>query len=377
LAERLADVLAATEAPNPAVGSGPIAPAYTQPSNESTRDNSDFFTRNNEPRPEIISGLIREGQLAVLAGTYGVGKSPFMSDITICAVKGIPWCGREVQQRHVIAFDMESAGPVFKRNLTNVARRFHVSLPTVPDELEAYIEHDAASEPATAKLLELIKEKDLGKRVDFLEEALVRKPEALVMIDPLELLFRIDTRDKSHVLWLYGRLRYLLARFPKSAIIFTLNLRKKDRRSTSVPNLLTDPRGWLEDVSGSLDILNRCDVRLGIDFNCEDVRVINGVRRGEDMHPLLIRPVGDLPDGLSGFEPCPPTDLTLKSTLTATQLAYWGKLPQEFRFEEIADRNVPRATLYRLLKKIQSLAIVEERNGIWRKKTFGNSEPGN
>ncbi len=39
-------------------------------------DNSNFFTRNVEPRPEVIAGLIREGQLGVLAGTYGVGKSP-------------------------------------------------------------------------------------------------------------------------------------------------------------------------------------------------------------------------------------------------------------------------------------------------------------
>jgi len=62
-------------------------------------------------------------------------------------------------------------------------------------------------------------------------------------------------------------------------------------------------------------------------------------------------------------------------TLTTTQLAYWEKLPQEFRFEEIADRVVPRATLYRLLKKAQSLTIVEERNGVWRKKSFGSAEP--
>lgn len=375
LAERLGDVLPAYEAPDPAQRTGPPSLDCVEPSTERTLDNSDFFTQNNEPRPEIISGLIREGQLAVLAGTYGVGKSPLLSDIMICLVNGIPWCGREVQQRPVIAFDLESSGPTFKRNLTNVARRFRVDLPIVPDDLEAYIEHDAASAPATAKLLELIKEKDLDKRVDFLEEALGRKAEAIIMIDPLELLFRIDTRDKTHVLWLYSRLRNLLARYPKSAVIFTLNLRKKDRRSTSQPDLLTDPRAWLEDVSGSLDILNRCDVRLGIDFNGEDVRVINGVRRGEDMHPLLIRLVGDLPDGLAGFEPCSPTDLTLKLTLTTTQLAYWEKLPQEFRFEEIADRVVPRATLYRLLKKAQSLTIVEERNGVWRKKSFGSAEP--
>jgi hypothetical protein len=347
------------------------AAVVSEASSQSAIPDSAFFTSNNEQRPEIVSGLIREGQLAVLAGTYGVGKSPLLSHISICMLNGIPWCGHEVNHRPVIAFDLESAGPTYKRNFANVAERFHVQLPRIPAQLEAYLEHDAADAPATIKLLDLVKSKTLDQRIDFIKEALRRKPNALVVIDPLELLFRLDTRDKTHVLLLYGHLRYLLASFPHSAILFTLNLRKKDRRSTNQPDLLTDPRGWLEEVSGSLDILNRCDVRLGLDFHGEDVRVINGVRRGEDMHPMLIRPVGELPDGLAGFESCPPTDLTLKFALTPTLLTYWDKLPQDFRFEDMADRIVPRSTLHRLLKKAQSLTIIEESNSLWRKKTFG------
>ena len=53
----------------------------------------------------------------------------------------------------------------------------------------------------------------------------------------------------------------------------TFNLRKfgdKDRR----PNLLTNPRDWLEEVCGTLDILNRSDMRLGMDTHDDDVKVI-------------------------------------------------------------------------------------------------------
>jgi hypothetical protein len=82
-------------------------------------------------------------------------------------------------------------------------------------------------------------------------------------------------------------------------------MRKKDRRSQSSPSLLSDPRDWLEDVCGTLDIMNRSDVRLGMDSYDDEVRVINGVRRSEDMHPLLIRTVGHPPDGLAGFETLP------------------------------------------------------------------------
>jgi hypothetical protein len=75
---------------------------------------------------------------------------------------------------------------------------------------------------------------------------------------------------------------------------------------------------------------------------------------------------------------CPPDHLSLVSSLTTRQAAYWQALPTEFRFEQVADVIVPRATLYRLLKHAKSLGVVEERDGNWRKKvcpaSAGNGE---
>lgn len=133
------------------------------------------------------------------------------------------------------------------------------------------------------------------------------------------------------------------------------------------PKLLTDPREWLEEVCGTLDILNRSDVRLGMDIHDEDVRVINGIRRAEEMCPLLIRPV-TRNDVLAGFELCPPNDLGLKAVFTPKQLDYWDKLPAKFRFEEVADQSVPRASLKRLLDRAKSVGIVEQDNGAWQKR---------
>ena len=129
-------------------------------------------------------------------------------------------------------------------------------------------------------------------KVAFLRSILVRKPNALVIIDPLERLFPIDTGKKPQVMALFSALRRLLAEFPHSAILMTFNLRKTDRRAPPPP-LIEHPHGWLQEVCGTLDIHNRSDVLLGMDSHGEEVRVINGVRRGEEMHPLLIRPVGD------------------------------------------------------------------------------------
>ena len=107
------------------------------------------------------------------------------------------------------------------------------------------------------------------------------------------------------MLALYGALRRLLSEYPQAAMLITFNLRKW-KKDGSRPDLLAEPREWMEEVCGTLDILNRADVRLGMDIHDEDMRVINGIRRGEDMHPLLIRSVSIGEESLAGFELCPP-----------------------------------------------------------------------
>ncbi len=327
-----------------------------------------FFERNTEQRQEIIEGLIREGQLAAFAGPYGVGKSPTLADIVVHVLNGIPWCGRRVEKRPVIHFDLETPGPTYKANVRNIAARLGAELPRLPEELDVYLEHGGADEPGTRKLLAALGQPTVKARLDILEAALAAKPDALVIIDPLELLFRIDTGKKQHVLALYEKLRLLLARYPRAAFLITFNLRKHDKKTGKADLMSGDPRNWLEEVCGTLDILNRSDVRLGMDFHDDEVRVINGVRRGEDMHPLLIRPVSGGEGNLAGFEACPPGGLDLKRALTFKQWEYWDKLRAKFRFEEVADVIVPRASLKRLLDRAKSLGVIEQTNGAWQKK---------
>ena len=63
---------------------------------------SNFFDRNIEERVEIIEGILREGDIAVLAGSYGEGKSPVIADLTIHLISGRDWCGRRVTQRPIV-----------------------------------------------------------------------------------------------------------------------------------------------------------------------------------------------------------------------------------------------------------------------------------
>jgi len=332
----------------------------------STAKTSTFFESNTEQREEAIEGVIREGQLATVSGPYGIGKSPLLQHITICRLNGLDWCGRAVKKGPVIVFDFETPGPTYRKNLKQMCSRYDVRLPSVPDELEVYLEHDDPKAEGTAELLRLL-EQGTEKKIEFIENRLRDKPDASVIIDPLELLFPIDKNKGDQVVKLYNRFRRILAEYPHAFIFLTFNMRKRDRRA-KMPSLFTDPRGWLEETSGSGAIQYRADVRLGIDMHDreKEIRVINGIRRGEDMHPLLIKPVGD-PHILAGFELSPTDAMELKLALTPAQQGYWQSLPEQFRFEEVADKRVPRASLHRLIDRAKSLGILTSENGYWTK----------
>jgi hypothetical protein len=57
---------------------------------------------------------------------------------------------------------------------------------------------------------------------------------------------------------------------------------------------------------------------------------------------------------------------SLRSVLTSRQLAYWRKLPCVWRFDEVADTLVPRASLSRIIHRVGSLGL-EEKDGEYRK----------
>ena len=328
----------------------------------------DYFSRSTELPPEIIEGVLRERQLAVLGGAYGVGKSPLLADLVVCTVHGLSWCGRVLKPRPVIHFDFETPGQVYRRNVNNIARRRGVTTPVLGDDLELFLLHDDGGTASHKSLVDVLEE-PIGTRLELLRARLKAKPNALVVVDPVELLSDFDKLKTKEILELYKSLRSLLAEFPTAAMILTFNLRKSDNRRQRKANLLEDARDWLSEVAGSNDIMNRSDVRLGMDFYDDDLRVVNGVRRGEEtMHPLIVRSVGDSPDELAGFELVRPEEVDLRCALTKTQREHWASLPDEFRFEEGA-KFVPRSSLHRLIARAKSLGLLEHDGVFYRKRS--------
>jgi hypothetical protein len=327
-----------------------------------------FFDRNIEERPEIVGGLIREGDIAALAGNFGMGKSPLLADLAVHLIHGLGWCGRKAAKRPVVMLDFESSETDFRITIRRIASHLGLSIPLVPHELMPFLQN-ARNEPETELLLKAMGQPGNESKLKLIESALRTLPDAIVFADPLAMYFPINWNKSNEIVNVYQGLRLILRQYPRAAIVATFNLRKQDRKGGRA-DLLTDPRGWLEEVSGSLDILNRCDVRLGIDVHNEDVRVINGIVRGREMHPLFIHSVRDRSGELAGFEQVTPDHADLRAALTVKQFTHWCNLPNEFRFEQAADTTVPRASLSRLIEKVEQLGALRRcENGSYRKQS--------
>jgi hypothetical protein len=314
-----------------------------------------YFARNRKPQPDIVEDLIGESKITVLGGDYGVGKSPLITDLVLHITNGFSWCGRKVERRPVIHFDFETPAAKYKADLENGAKRLHCPLPDVPEMLVPFFLHDNVKEPTTARLLEALG--NTKKCLALVEESLNKNPKAVVVFDPVELFAPIDKLKGRDIVTFYQQLRKLFGTYPHAGMLCTFNLRKPDAKNPQKTNLLSDPRGWLQEVSGVNEIMTRSDIRLGIDFFDEEqtVRVINGIQRGEPFNPLLIQPAGD-PE--SGFELCPPDRFSLIDVFTSKQAQYWQMLSQSFSFNDGLRAGVPRSSLSRLIQRAMSIGLL-------------------
>lgn len=310
-----------------------------------------YFEEDIPERPEIVAGMFRESQIVTLAGPFNVGKTPLLAHLGAQISRGLPWCGRETAQRPVAHFDFESSDPAFRTNYLNICDG---ELPEVPEQLEPFVLNGAYTNPRTEALLSAGTVPEMMKLV---VSVLERKPTSLIILDPVELAFPIDVLKKGEVLRLYKGFRRLLSKFPQAAILSTHNLRKTDRK-VELPDLASDPHSWLQEIAGSLDIVNRSDVRIGVTRYREGVMVVNGVRRNEDMHPLLLAPIDDDPDKLAGFRPILAGASDLVRVFSDEQLSYWAKLPSKFNFSDHANNGIPKSSLSRLIHRAISLGMM-------------------
>jgi hypothetical protein len=341
-----------------------------------------YFEVESPIAPFVIEGLFREGQLVLVAGNFAVGKTPVLADWGVCISKSLMWCGRQCHGHSVVHMDFESHPGRFKSNYKNICHRLQVSVPKVPQELEAYVEHD--TDAHAQELLQVIN-KDFKERVQFLRAILGRKPNAVIILDPVELLFPVDTTKKRPVLQLYSALRVLLKDFPKAAILMVFNLRKRNKMVTLEDNLLlTNPHDWMQEVCGSLDLVNRADTRIGVDryVGADDTLIISGVGRSEAIEPIIAQIEALDDDTQAGFGAYHLTEADLLKLLTPDMRKNWKKLPAHWCPQDALDVGMSKSNVSKLKKRALSLGILEidpaDRQYFYKANGFGgNGIPAN
>jgi hypothetical protein len=320
------------------------------------------IVREMRPRTEIVEGLLHERELVLVIGDYTLGKSPFAQDLAIHIATGKRWCGREVQRHPVVYIDPENPAEVLQGNLQRLCTRLGIPYPAVED-FDAYLLKDEPNVRNTRLLLAALHRRP-EERIDFLRECLERRPNAAVFLDPFESFFPINKNYGDKVLEIFGQITRLFSAFPEASVTTLLNMRKKDQRS-KLPDLLTDPRGFLQEISGSMELLNRADTRLGFDYHPRDreVRVINGFLRSKgEFQPILLRAVGDDPENLSGYEQVAPDLIDLNAVLSQQQRIYWNQLwngtGEVFTWGEARKLGIPESPLWKILERGRSLGLL-------------------
>ena len=326
------------------------------------------------PRPEVIEGILREGQIATLCGPFSSGKSPVLKDWAVSVAAGLPWCGMNTTPHPVVMLDYESGEGEFYNGLCAIAtRRVGASTPL---DITVYL-RDTSDEDPNSVAAQNALGAPLAHRLKWVESLLIAHPNALCIIDPIQILFNIDKNKSSEVTALFSAFRVFRKQFPGASFVFVFNLKKDGGDSTNKrPPLIEYPHDWLESISGSLDLQNRSDVRIGMELLTKGERdsfVLNGIRRGETFEPFVLE-IEYLPETEEGQEPpkagfkrVEASSLDLRQVFTSKMFEAWMAVDATFTVRDLM-LHTTNGTAYRVVERARRYKLVRETGkGVYEK----------
>jgi len=196
----------------------------------------------------VVEGLIPSESVNLLFGDSGVGKSPFLYQMSLCVAAGIPFLGHAVQPGKVIFLDFENGLIQVDEIISSLLE--HLELKEAPDNLHLWNvnDFDFKRSPNAQMLGEMIEE---------------IKP-VLVIIDAITALYPRAEDKASQAIEMFNELRELRK---QASICGVHHIRKPSDNSKVSPRYLEDAdyKDWFLQVRGSRALINGCDVRLGVD----------------------------------------------------------------------------------------------------------------
>jgi hypothetical protein len=194
----------------------------------------------------LIGGLIPRRTISIVAGDSGMGKSPLLYQAALCVAAGVSFLGRPVSQGRVLYLDFENGLGDVNVLVSQLSR--HLGLTETPENLLTWNYNDAPPRWDASQLSEMIRD--------------VRP--VWVLIDSLS-GFAPECEEKaSNVTHVFQNFRKSM-RECETAITVVHHLKKPSVKPQEAPPPLEEnPRQWFLQVRGSGNLINGCDVRIGV-----------------------------------------------------------------------------------------------------------------
>ena len=282
----------------------------------------------------IIENLLSAAQTGFILGDSGLGKSPFVYQLGICASAAIPFIGEQSYQTDVLYLDFENSrvqGDDIEERLCQF-----LNLSQTPNAFTRWHESDCVEKYGTAgyTLDDIIKDWAVASP----------NPRKLVIADP----YRYWRGEIENPKLSDRELQTIrgIARKYKTAILGICHPRRapSEKNSGSLLNPIetveSNPRNWIMAKSrGSGNLISNSDVRIGFDVcgcslpNTQDAerRVVGGFRRVQgSVGPIHIDKVLHPVDG----EPLGWQRVFV--ALSAAHESIYAGLPATFKFKDAA-----------------------------------------
>ena len=300
----------------------------------------------------LIEDFIPRQSISLVVGQSGEGKSPFLYQAMICVAAGIPFLGREVKKGRVLYMDCENGLAQVSNMIETISK--HLRLPEPPPDLRLWNLNDPGE--------------TFARPGHGVRQFVKSEQPTWVVIDPLKTIFPgID--DKNVIAnACYTELRNIGAEHHCAFTAVHHPRKPSNKPDERPPNLekAADLREWFNHARGSLELINGCDVRIGIDkaSTKNAAIVVRGFGRVEGEFPmmLLARETGG--DG----KPVGYRLLDAEDRLSEEQLQTLKKLPSQFKYTEaraIYGKSDNPTTQF--LKKLQALDLVRHEGELYHK----------
>lgn len=269
-------------------------------------------TRGTEPF--IVEDLFRTDSVNLLAGDSTLGKTPLALMLSICIASGRPFLGMHVTEGVVLYCDAESSMPDFYHTAETLCR--HLQLPELPVAFHVW------SPNWDESLNEREMDVETGDRL--LNRVKALRP-AWVVADAYR-TFWPHMEGKAELTATLIRTMRSISRTTHSTWLVVHHRRKEDRQSPSIA-LDENPQQWMQEVAGSLALVNQTDTRLGCVAGSHNTDLtVAGFIRG--LGPIATLSLGRTLD--ENGDPVGYHRMTGLDALNTKDRSVWLQLPDRF-----------------------------------------------